>query len=181
MKYKKILLLLLLSLLIWKDAFSNQEIPLDIKGNMKLNPNFNLEYPLKGLNDIGIKILIEIDEKAIKLGLNKDGVRNSTELRLRREGIKISPKSPILFHVSMEVVSNAFVIQIEVAEFVILTREALVVFKNEAFSLTSFLAVTWSSARLGVHGKDPEFMLSTLKEIIDEFLNDYYKANPKKK
>lgn len=181
MKYKKIALLLLLILFIWKGAFSNQEITGVIKGNKKLDVSFNREYPLKGLNDQGIRIQIGIDEKANKLGLTEDRVRNFTELRLRREGIKISPESTILFALSMEVVGDAFAIQVQVREFAFLSRETLVVFKNEAFSLTSFLAVTWNSGKFGVHGKDPEFLLSMLKMIIDEFLNDYYKANPKKK
>lgn len=180
MKTKKILFIFLLSLLVWKGTFPRQEIIKETKDKKEFNLNFNREYPLKGLNEGGVNIEIHLDEEAIQLGLTADRIRNFAELRLRGEGIKIDLNAPTHFTVHVRVSGAAFSVSLSIEEFVFLFRESSEFLKSSAFSLTIFKAITWHSGSFGTHGNNTEPILSSLGGIINEFLNDYYKANQKR-
>ena len=181
----KILLILLLNLFIYEGVFSDQKVRETIatsKNKRKIILDLGLEYPLKGIDKEGIGIEVrELSEDAIKLGLNIDRIRTFTELRLRREGIKINTESPFDLYIEVKIVETAFSINLKIYEYVFLVRDYFEIFKDETLPITAFLATTWISGSLGVHGKDTEFILTSLGGLIDEFLNNYYKANPKKK
>jgi len=97
-------------------------------------------------------------------------------LRLRREGIKIvgieaDYKIPTIYVIA-HVVGSAFNISLEVKEWV----------KLERIPISKGLNATiWRRAFLGIHGGNPEMIVSCLNQIFDVFFNEYYKANPKKK
>jgi len=180
MNTKKILFIFLLLLLVWKGTFPRQEIVTETKDKREFNLNFNREYPLKGLNESGIDIEIHLNEEAIKLGLTTNRIRNFTELRLRGEGIKIDLNAPTHFTIHVRVAGPAFSVSLSIEEFAFLFRESAEFLKSSAFSLTIFKAITWHSESFGTHGDNTEPILSSLGGIINEFLNDYYKANQKR-
>ncbi|MCY4645754.1 MAG: hypothetical protein OXE73_02550 [Gammaproteobacteria bacterium] len=39
------------------------------------------------------------------------------------------------------------------------------------------LAVTWSSTTTGIHGRDPSFVLGSVSEMMDGFIDDYLRVN----
>ena len=80
----------------------------------------------------------------------------------------------------VNVAGNAFMIGLRVYEFVLLLRDYFEIYKDDTLPMTAFYAPTWISSSLGTYVKDIDFILSALEGEIDEFLNDYYKANPKK-
>lgn len=169
MKYKKILLLLLLSLFTF----------LQLKAQV-------WHGVLKGIDKVIIAVEL-LGEEEIKMGLTMSRLQTLTELKIRREGIKVTnlkelsdkemlenvnviSKFPFIY-VNVNVVGKAFSINLQVNESVVLCRD-----KNILCSAT-----TWQRVGTGTHEDRPEFIISTLSELLDIFLNDYYKANPKKK
>jgi len=132
------------------------------------------------LRNIGTKFRVLIEsptESEAKIGLTKKRLGIVTELRLRKEGMKIvSGKEAILetpfIYVNTRVVGKAFHIRLEVLEWIELKR---IPPPNET------LATTWKMAFTGINGRDPEYIISSLNILFDGFFNDYYKANPKEK
>jgi hypothetical protein len=125
--------------------------------------------PLKGIKSITVSIE-DLSDDAIKIGLAKERLQTVIELRLRKEGIKIVEPlfSPYLY-VNIRVVGRAFHVYLSIREGVILERDKTI----------SCLATTWWHGSTGTHTDNPEFIVSSLSELLDFFLNDYYKANPK--
>ncbi len=165
-KKRKVLLLFICVLFICKGAFSGVD-----------------EKVLKGIDMLKIGIEYLSDE-AKNIGLTRGRLRTVTELRLRKEGITIFGKehisttyweipryrnTPIIL-VNVSVVGNAFRVSLEIFEYVILRRDESI----------ECLAFTWNENMLGTHGNNVEYIVTALGELLDEFLNDYYKANPKK-
>ena len=152
--------------------------------------NFLHGEDVSNLTNIGNKFIVVIEnlsEDAIKTGLTNKRLRTVTELKLRREGITIEDRDikglPIedgikkllytpFFYVNVHVVGVAFHARIQVAEWIELKRIPI---------SQGCTAVIWSKGFTGSHGGDPEFIISGLNQIFDEFFNEYYKANPKKK
>lgn len=158
MKHKKILLLAILSLIICKVASS------EIRSK-----------PLKGIEKIWVLIEV-LGEEERKMGLTEDRLKSITELRLRREGIQICSREEWFSHnnipwlyVNVVVVGRAFNVLLELKDYVSLHRDRSI----------SCYASTWSQDITGT-SNNPEYIVSALSELLDEFINDYYIANPKK-
>ena len=123
---------------------------------------------LKDLNEIPI-VIGDPGEGGTKIGLTSNRMRTVTELKLRKEGIKIIEKSTCFLYVNTMIVGNAFRVKLEL-------KEKAKISRLDAF----YAATTWQNEMVGTHGNNPEYIVSALGELLDEFLNDYYKANPKK-
>lgn len=126
---------------------------------------------LESLDKITI-ILEALHEDAIKIGLNRDRLMTVAELKLRREGIKIDENSSALYpclHVSFNVVGKAFNIRLSLLEKIRIPRLD-----------KTILGASWQRSIAGTHAGNSEYMVTALSDLLDEFLNDYYKANPKK-
>ena len=141
--------------------------------------NFLYGQYWENLRNIGnkFKVLIEdISNDAEKIGLTRSRLTTVIELRLRREGIKIinkrtSPKTPLVY-ISVTVLGDAFNVSLKIIELVNLERVS--------GDMGAFV-ITWHSDLIGTHGNNPEYIVASLNNVIDELFNDYYKANPKKK
>ena len=141
---------------------------------------FFLSYlsPSDCLENIGNKfeVLIErLSEDAKKIGLTKERLRIVIELRLRKEGMIIigpsdDPDIPVV-SVNVNVVSTAFNVELCIKELIEIQRKP---------SPVLCYVVTWGVGRTGTHGNDSEFIVFSLSKCLDFFLNNYYKANPKK-
>ena len=128
-------------------------------------------YPLKGIDTIFV--LIEtLDEDAREAGVNVERLKTVVELRLRREGIVVAEELdgtiPYLY-VNISVAGKAFHVSLDLNERVDLCRDASIRCR----------AKTWDTGTTGTPAK-PDFVDACLSELLDEFLNDWYKANPKK-
>ncbi len=179
MKYKKILLLLFFGLFVWKGIFSEILDP-DVK-------------TLKGVDKVHI-IINRLNEDANKIGLTEDRLKTVVELKLRRERIEIIDQYSDLpqtedvvgikkyleesdkwinipgISICITVVASAFNVDLEFLQMVKLRRAPHI----------SCTATTWDANITGTHTNDPEFIVSALSQLVDKFLNDFYKANPKK-
>ena len=161
MKHKKILLLLFLSLLICRWATAGQ---------------LERWSGLKNIKKLGFE-LVYINEDASKVELTKDRIETIIELTLRREGIEIeeaaekSTTIPLLC-VNIHLVENVFCIRLEVIDIVHMIRRP-----DKSGIL---FATIWKNTSFGKYGYNPQHIISSLSELLESFLNDYYKANPKK-
>lgn len=158
MRYKKILLLLFfLSLTVYMNTFSQSKDSV-------------YSEPLKGIRRL--KVLIEtLNEEAKKMGLSEERLRTVVELKIRREGIEISPAhlyAPYIY-LNVIVIGNAFNIVIQIKELVKLERDPFI----------NCLAVTWIEGVTGHHGNDSEYIVSRVSSHVDTFLNHWYIANPR--
>ena len=139
---------------------------------------------LKGLK--GVEVVIEPLPEAVKqINLTKDEIRRDVELKLRSAGIKIlaekatiaTPRSSILYvKVSLkEAFEDTSVlyygaIELFVKEFATLERNKI-----------GGLVVTWTrgSSILAGQFNTKEGCRKTIMKLLNTFLNDYSKANPK--
>jgi len=154
------------------------------------------EDVLKGIDKVYISVE-SLPKDAIEMGLTRERLRAITELKLRREGIKVEChplelksaelipteevirrmnveemneffKTPILY-INVAVKNPAFSITVKVTENVTLRRDEDI----------SCAASTWQRDCIGVHTNNLEYIVSGLSLLLDLFLIDYYKANPK--
>ena len=166
MKIRKVLLLFVCVLFIYKGAFS--AVGYEV---------------LKGINRLDVSIEF-LSDGARKIGLTDERLRTVTELRLRKEGIAILERVDKMtleemkkflrtpnIYVNASVAGNAFHVDLEIHEQVSLDRDKSI----------ECVATSWGRGVTGIHTNDPEYIISSLGELLDVFLNDYYKANPKKK
>jgi hypothetical protein len=123
-----------------------------------------------------VVVAIDVDDDG-KLGITEDDVRTKVELRLRQASIRP--------HLSSEdwtkIGGNGWVsVQVRTlgAAFsldVIFMRDASWILPNS--SPASHLSAVWSKGTVGVHGHDRAFVLSSVVDAMDHFLNAYLKAN----
>lgn len=132
------------------------------------------------LKNIGSKFTVVIEdlhEDAEKIGLIRNRLKTVAELRLRREGITIidNLKSDLetpAVYINVNVVGKAFNVELAIDEWVHLKRIPVA---------QGCFAVVWDFSITGTHADDGEYIVSAINRLFDNFFNDYYKANPKKK
>jgi hypothetical protein len=105
------------------------------------------------------------------LGLSRERVESRSQLKLR--AAKISPQewnssSPVLT-VEVDVVGGAFKVEVEFYR--------PVVWDLPGNKTGSSLVPVWHDGTFGTHGRDLNYVLNALDEIMEKFLNAYLKAN----
>jgi hypothetical protein len=141
--------------------------------------------PIQRTALVGLKeVYVLVDSpkpEAQSLGLTKDQIKTNIELRLRKAGIRMLTEkewleSPDYPHLSVTVAaitragSYAYMLQLYLSEFVTLVRGNRV------------NGVIWQTYRIGI-GNEQNTETKTQEQIgdmVDEFINDYMAANPKK-
>ncbi len=150
---------------IWFELISDEE--LEALKNPPISDDWEV---LKDIDELEVVIeILSLD--ALKIGLTQDRLETVVELKLRRERIKIieSPLMPYLY-INVNVARNAFNINLELKETVKIQRLNRIAYGN----------TTWRVGTTGGHADKPEYIVSALSRLLDDFLNAYYKANPKK-
>lgn len=137
---------------------------------------FNQYYSSTGLEVSNYKELplyvtsLESDGK--KIGLTEDIIKTKCELKCRSFNIKPLNETTVPGHyellVHVTVVGYAFGVSLEF--------ERAVHYKIDEKDVYA-RATLWSKTRIGTHGGKRGFILETLAIALDEFLNDYLKAN----
>ena len=161
---------------------SNLTYPQQLEGFYKRVPPDGKEV-LQGLE--GVFVLVrDIRQEAEKYGLTKKALQTDTELQLRRYGIKVltleecvsTPGQPFLcinVILSLEegVPLAGAAINVELRETVLLLREP----KRICYSVS-----TWSKTGVwGVGLSRIKDLRESVKDLVNEFINDYLAANPK--
>jgi hypothetical protein len=153
------------------------------------DPDLNLPS-LKGINSLSF-VVVSLAKEIDRAGLNADTIKTDAELKLRLAGIRVttpsdsSPDAPrlVLF---VEATRNTspelygVYIKVGLSQDVLLQRDPSLRCTGR-FSGTSFTAATWSTAVVGVLGRDHVNEIRDIfKELVDKFVNAYLTVNPKK-
>jgi hypothetical protein len=136
-------------------------------------------YSLRGLQ--GVNVLIEsLSSEAEQAGLNSTTIQTDVELKLRLAGIKVLSEEESLKqsgHPYLYVNANVnpgltlYSIHCKLKQGVTLSRDV---------SITT-IATTWETSASGlVEASNLLNIRSDIKDLVDQFINDYLSVNPKK-
>ena len=125
---------------------------------------------------LGVRPVIEdLPKDAEKISLDRDDVIAAVESRLRSSGLYQSglyqlvdwklAVNPVLY-VNVSVIGPAFFVKLEL-------RKHL----QDPFFGGSGFAMTWNASTLGTHGGGGDYILSTVRNLTDKFINEWYKVN----
>jgi hypothetical protein len=122
-----------------------------------------------------LNVLISLEDGVRKAGITEDTVRTKVELHLRQANIRPQTLRSIselsedhqTLDVSVNVVGQAFGIEIGFLRNVVWTLPDGKIIRN--------FAATWNFGTTGTGNSS--FILSSLDEVLDRFLNAYLKAN----
>ena len=138
---------------------------------------------LRGLR--GVNIMVESLQPDIeKDGLRKSSIKTDVELKLRMAGIKVltkeerekEPGMPYLYvrvsSIKRETGLHVFNIDVELGQLVLLARDPKII---------CYYATTWrTTGEIGtIGGVKVNQLRDSIKDRVDEFINDYLEMNPK--
>jgi len=125
-----------------------------------------------------IPYVIEVlSDDAKRIGLTREIIATKVELRIRSVGLKpvkaIDVRNLYYYlYVRVTVAGDMHSLNVEFSR--------VVSFKNMVGqTYLKYFGSTWNKRSLGMHAADAAYVLSVLEQPLDEFLNDYLKANPK--
>lgn len=135
---------------------------------------------LKGIDELSI-IIQDLDSDALDVGLSKERLRKTIELKLLMAGIKINKSSPVYISYSTLVlgtsvgdrkVGYAIYHSLSLNQSVELNRDP---------SQTVLAVPTWQQGSLLMVSPDSgaSSVKSSLENLLDDFVVEYLKANPK--
>ncbi len=126
-----------------------------------------LEVDDPGKVRVGVEFL---NEEAKRIGLTRDLIQTKTELQLRRNSIiPMKKRDDGALYINITVVKNAYNLRVE------FIRQ---VYYQARGKLHVKLCVAWGRGHVGTHSDDKSFILEGLSEAVDEFINEFQKANP---
>ncbi|MDE2887651.1 MAG: hypothetical protein OXR72_05500 [Gemmatimonadota bacterium] len=133
--------------------------------------DFQLNTKCRGVN----LVVEQLSDDARKMGLQKKKIVTAVESRLRSANLydpnpygspegHYTPK-PYLY-VNINVVGPAFSARLELTKYI-----------NDPLSGRSGSAATWKQGSLGTHGNRSDYIVSAVRELMDHFVNEWYKVN----
>jgi hypothetical protein len=137
---------------------------------------------LRGIKSLSVVAENVPEDVATQTGLSKQQIETDVELRLRRSGIMVQPKSDATLYVAVNaillrdysgrMISIVFSTQVEVDQTVTIDRPPLLI----------VTATTWERASLA--SSAPDRFLQQCREravpdLIDQFINAYLAVNSK--
>ncbi|MCY4127617.1 MAG: hypothetical protein OXG15_00085 [Gammaproteobacteria bacterium] len=112
-------------------------------------------------------VVENLNHHALKIGLADKSIQNAVESRMRSARLYSNkPPSKTYLYVNINVVGGAFNAKLSFRKPV-----------NDPFTGELGTATTWTRAVTGTHGNSSGFILSSLSELIDEFLVDFLRVN----
>ena len=114
------------------------------------------------------RLSVHLSEKETYIDLTKDAIEIAVRSRLRAARLysgDIMDPAPWLY-VTVAVVGDAFHVRFEFMKFLI-----------EPIKKMLGLAVTWSTDATGTHSGDSNFILSSVEQITDLFIDEYLRVN----
>lgn len=133
----------------------------------------NHEWSKTGLEyDASEELSVIIETvNANEFGLTADDFQNKTELRLRQAGIGINDSSYGMVYVNANILKHGvYGINVYFTRKVTFTK-GLHTYHN--------MGATWYTSYVGQTGRAGD-ILGALDKLLDQFLNEFFKANPKK-
>ena len=116
-----------------------------------------------------MRLVVEkMSPDASNIGLTEKAIQNYAEGRLRGTGL-FRPEWPDYLYLRTTVVGVAFSIDVQF-------KKPLV---DPYVDAGKHFAVTWHKATTGTHSNDSGYIISSIRESVDEFLVEYLRVNDK--
>ena len=112
-----------------------------------------------------MSLVVSIDSDAENIGLTKQDVETAVRSRLRAARL-YDGENILALYVEVGVVGNAFGIQYVYSKPV----------KDFSSGIVNF-ADTWSRIVFGTHRQESSFILSSLSNLVDHFIDEYLRVN----
>jgi len=130
-------------------------------------------------NLVLLLLLFEENEHAIKIGLTSDRIETTVHSRLR--GARIY-NDDLLAHGYLKLTVNigsAFNVGFYFQKWMVDNQWMVAIDANEKLPLNaSGFAITWRNSSTGYHGSQgSNFILSTIAEMADKFIDEYLRVN----
>ena len=114
-----------------------------------------------------VYLLVEgLPPDAAEIGLTEDAISTTIRSRLRAARIYTAEMEGLRLYVNVNVVGPAFSYGLELDRVLLDSEHG-----------TRGLATTWDRGGVGTHGKDPGYILQSLGQVIDIFIDEYLAVN----
>jgi hypothetical protein len=138
------------------------------------------QYGLEGISEFGI-LIADLDKATLEMGLSKKLIKRTVELKLRLAGIKVVESSTQLIVVTYKVhpfIVDGALVGHEVS-LRLSMRQPVLLERNRDYVV--FAVPTWDDGSLNLLPKSSGTgaVIDQLEMIMDKFLLQYLKANPK--
>lgn len=141
---------------------------------------FGTGLEIDNYQSVGV-FVAPLPKDAEQIGLTEDRLQTRVELRLRQaklKPVKIEKHRPAYLYVDVNMVGNAFAIRVVFIRPVSYPIDPTAIFANAVGTAArSCMASTWVTLGVGTYRGDSEFIVQSLDEHLDKFLNEYLKAN----
>ena len=107
-----------------------------------------------------------LDEDAADIGLTKEAVETAVRSRLRAARLYRDSRGVPLLSVKVWVTRRAYSVKLDYLKWL-----------RDSASGEDGGGTTWSSGSLGTHGRDSGFILSSLSQVTDRFIDAYLRVN----
>jgi hypothetical protein len=120
-----------------------------------------------------VKVLVEqLPPGAAKLGLTAGSIQTDVELKLRLAGMRTMASSATYLYVNVNVIGSS-----RAANILVELRQNA---RLENYpTILAIGATTWRSGSLG-ENPNAQGIRNTIKDLVDQFLNDWLSVNPKR-
>jgi hypothetical protein len=126
-------------------------------------------WPLKGVTTTRV-VVEDLKPQFVEIGLDESAVRKDVELRLRTAGLKVVDlDEPSFLYINLNLTKDLAAAEIDV-EF----QEPVYLARN----FERVLAATWGKGGT-ITCPDAQFIRDRLKDLVDQFLDEWLKQNPK--
>ena len=115
---------------------------------------------------VGLSVSLLGDPDVFLRDLTDEAIGLSVRSRLRTTGLYAEDGTGPVLWIEVQVVGAAFRIDVELWKRV-----------SDPLSGEQSLAETWRSRSTGTHGRDGRYVLSTVGNHLDDFLDDYLRVN----
>lgn len=109
-----------------------------------------------------------LSQDALNIGLTESRIRSRVNLRLRQVGLRINPDISEYLYIRINVIGISYSVDISFTR-----RVSFLV--GDIEHRTS--ANVYDKLMTGTHGRNSEFIISSLDQLLDIFLSDYLDAN----
>jgi hypothetical protein len=116
-----------------------------------------------------VEVIVEyLHKNAQQISLTKERLQTRVELRLRQAKLKPGRRFNDRLYVEVNVVGHAFTIDVAFIRKVFYSTDTGTKFCS---------AITWNNGSTGTHVNNSAFIIQSLDALLDQFLNEYLKAN----
>ena len=147
-------------------VLATASLPGAAAGQTRRGESFERFQLFTDCSPVGLSVSLLGDPDVFLRDLTDEAIGLSVRSRLRTTGLYAEDGTGPVLWIEVQVVGAAFRIDVELWKRV-----------SDPLSGEQSLAETWRSRSTGTHGRDGRYVLSTVGNHLDDFLDDYLRVN----